>query len=174
MKLDDSFPNAQFQINDYKSLRKDRNIFRGGLRLYIDEDIPCKQTHTKLLEGLESICIGMNLQKRKWLVTGIYKPSQSCGKMFIERLSNQHNDHSSYDNILSLGDFKMAPEDLKLQDFCDTQDLENLIKKPTCIKKKTPLALTLFWETTSWFLWCLELLLRVHRISMPLLLALWN
>ena len=48
------------------------------------EDIPSKQIHTKLLEGLESICIKMNLQKRKWLVIGIYKPSQSCGKMFIK------------------------------------------------------------------------------------------
>ena len=55
MKLDDSFPNAQFQINGYKCLRKDKNIFRGGLRLSIDDDISCKQTHTKLLEGLESI-----------------------------------------------------------------------------------------------------------------------
>ena len=59
--------------------------------------------------------------------------------MFLERLSNQLNDlHTSYDNILLLGDFNMTPEDLKLQDFCDTHDLENLIKKPTCFKRKDP------------------------------------
>ena len=114
-KLDDSFPNAQFQINGYKCLRKDRNIFGGGLCLYINEDIPSKQIHTKLLEGLESICIEMNLRKRKWLVIGIYKPPQSCSKMFIEKLSNQLNDlHTSYDNILLLGYFNMASEDLTL------------------------------------------------------------
>ena len=49
-----------------------RNMFGGGLNLYINEDILSKQIHSKLLEGLESICIEMNLQKRKWLV--IYKP----------------------------------------------------------------------------------------------------
>ena len=90
-KLDDSFPNVQFQIDGYKCLRKDRNILGGGLCLYINEDIPSKQIRTTSLEGLESICIEMNLQKRKWLVIGIYKPPQSCSKMFIERLSNQLN-----------------------------------------------------------------------------------
>ena len=144
-KLDDSFPNAQFQINGYKCLRKDRNISGEGLRLYINEDLPSKEIHTKLLEGLESICIEMNLRKRKWLVIGISKPPQSCSKMFIEKLSNRLNDlHLSYDNILLLRDFNMTPEDLKLQVFCDTHDLENLIKEPICFKGKTPLALTLF------------------------------
>ena len=33
-KLDDSFPNAKFQINGYKCLGKDRNIFDGGLSLH--------------------------------------------------------------------------------------------------------------------------------------------
>ena len=32
----------------------------------------------------------------------------------------------------------MTPEDLKLQVFCDTHDLENLIKEPTCFKGKNP------------------------------------
>ena len=138
-KLDDSFPNAQFQINGYKCLRKDRNIFGGGLYLYINEDIPSKQIHTKLLEGLESICIEMNLLKRKWLVIAIYKPPQPCSKMFIEKLSNHLNDlHTSYDTILLLGDFNMTHENLKLQVFCDTHDIENLIKEPTCFEEKNP------------------------------------
>ena len=86
----------------------------------------------------------MNLWNRKWLVIGIYKPPQSCGKMFIERLSNQLNDlHASYENILLLGDFNITPEDLKLRDFCDTHDLENLIKEPTCFKGKNPTCIDL-------------------------------
>ena len=86
----------------------------------------------------------MNLRKWKWLVIAIYKP-QSCSKMFLEKFYNQFNDlHTSYDNILLLGDFNMKPEDLKLQVFCDTHDLENLMKEPTCFKGKIPLAWTLF------------------------------
>ena len=111
--------------------------------LYMNEDIPSKQIHTKLLEGLEYICIEMNFRKRKSLVIGIYKPPQSCGKMLIERLSNQLNGlHTSYDNILLLGDFNMTLKDLKLQDFCDTHDFENL----PSLSEKIPLALTLFWQ----------------------------
>ena len=54
--------------------------------LYINEDIRSKQIHSKLLEGLESICIEMNVRKPKWLVIGIYKLPQSCGKLFTEKL----------------------------------------------------------------------------------------
>ena len=54
--------------------------------LYINEDIRSKQIHSKLLEGLESTCIEMNLRKPKWLVIGIYKLPQSCGKLFTEKL----------------------------------------------------------------------------------------
>ena len=34
-KLDDSFPNAQFQINGYKCLHNNRNIFGGGLCVFV-------------------------------------------------------------------------------------------------------------------------------------------
>lgn len=45
--------------------------------------------------------------------------------MFIETLSNQLNNlHTSYDNILVLSDFKMALQDLRLQDYCDTHDVD--------------------------------------------------
>ena len=38
-KLDDSFPNSQFQINVYKCLRKDRNFLGGDLCFEINEGI---------------------------------------------------------------------------------------------------------------------------------------
>ena len=37
----------------------------------------------------------------------------------------------------------MTSEDLKLQDFCDTYDSENLIKEPTCLKGKNPTCIDL-------------------------------
>ena len=72
-------------------------------------------------------------------VIGVYKPPQSHDKIFIERLPNQLNDlYTRYDNALLLSDFKMTPETLKLQDFCDTHDLEDLrvkqmlLRLPSC------------------------------------------
>ena len=37
----------------------------------------------------------------------------------------------------------MTPEDFKLQDFCDTHDLKNLTKGPTCFKEKNPTCIDL-------------------------------
>ena len=170
--LDDSFPNTQFQINGYKCLHKDRNIFGARLCFYINEDIPSKQIHAKLLKGLEFVCIEIKLQKLKWLVIDIYKPPQLCGKMFTERLYNQLNDlHTSYD-ILLLGDYNMTPEDLKLQHFCDTHDLENLIKESTCFKGKNPTCIDLILtKQKQLFMKCRTFIMGILD-SMPLLLVL--
>ena len=49
-KLDHAFPSNQFRIDDYKIFRLDRNRFKSGLILYINEDIICKllQEHEHL------------------------------------------------------------------------------------------------------------------------------
>ena len=73
-KSDNSFLNAQFPINGYKFLRKERKILGGGLCIYINEDAPSKQIHTKLLEGLEPICIEVNLRNQKWL----FRSNDTC------------------------------------------------------------------------------------------------
>ena len=39
-KLDSSFPDDQFSIRGYRTVRKDRDRNGGGLLLYISEDIP--------------------------------------------------------------------------------------------------------------------------------------
>ena len=75
---------------------------------------------------------------------GVYKSPQSCGKMPLEKLSNQLNDnHTNHGNTLLLGDFNMIPEDLKSQDFCDTHDFYNLIKEPTYLKGINPTCIVL-------------------------------
>ena len=67
-------------------------------------------------------------------------------------MSTELNDlRTNYNNILFLVDFSMTPEDLKLQDFCDTHDLENLIKEADCFKGKIPFALILSWQTKTAF-----------------------
>ena len=38
----------------------------------------------------------------------------------------------------------MTSADLKLQKFCDTNDLKNLIKELPALREKIPLTLTLF------------------------------
>ena len=90
---------SKCRLVDYKR-NEVRNIFGGGLWLYINEDIPSKQIRIKLIERLESMYIEVNLRKRKWLVIGIYKRPQSCSKIFVKRLSFHLNYlHTSYGDI---------------------------------------------------------------------------
>ena len=42
-KLDDTFPNNQFKIDHYKKFRLDGNRYRGGLVLYLNEQVSCKK-----------------------------------------------------------------------------------------------------------------------------------
>ena len=42
-KSDSSFPSQQFDIDNYKIFRRDRNCFGGGLMFYVNENIPCRE-----------------------------------------------------------------------------------------------------------------------------------
>ena len=52
-KLDEIFPNQQFEISVYKMFRKDRNRHGRGILFYINENIPCKTVN---VEGLPDDC----------------------------------------------------------------------------------------------------------------------
>ena len=40
-KIDDTFPQSQFQLPNYKTFRKDRNCHGGGLMVFIKNDLAC-------------------------------------------------------------------------------------------------------------------------------------
>ena len=65
-KLDDSFPLAQFMLKSFGiPYRLDRNTNGRGLLLYVREDIPSKFLKVKSDCNIESICVEVNLRKRK-------------------------------------------------------------------------------------------------------------
>ena len=47
-KINDSFPNAKFKIEGYKSFRKDRDPFGGGLLFYVNENLNCRSLESCL------------------------------------------------------------------------------------------------------------------------------
>ena len=63
-KLDEIFPNQQFEISVYKMFRKDRNRHGRGILFYINENIPCNFIYinenipckTVNVEGLPDDC----------------------------------------------------------------------------------------------------------------------
>ena len=61
-KLDNSFPTAQFQINEFSSpYRLDRNAHGGGILLYVRKDIPSKLLKSTEFKGnLEVMFVEIN------------------------------------------------------------------------------------------------------------------
>ena len=77
-KIDDSFPNQEFRIDGYTSIRLDRDIHGGGVLVYVKEDIPYREIryHTSTRD-LEGVTLEINLRKSKWLLFGGYNHTKS-------------------------------------------------------------------------------------------------
>ena len=136
-KLDDSFPIAQFIIEGYSPpFRLDRNGNGGGVLIYVREDIACKilQAHTSP-KNLEGIFLELNLKKSKWLLFGGYNPNKNNIVNFVKAVGPILDHYlPKYENFLILGDFNSEMCEDPMREFCDTYNLSNLIKEPTCYK----------------------------------------
>ena len=65
-KTDHSFPNQQFSIDGYKTYRRDRRNFGGGLIFYVNENILCRQlTAEQIDSNFEIIFLEITLRTRK-------------------------------------------------------------------------------------------------------------
>ena len=49
-KINETFPNQQFNISNYKTCCRDRNKHGGGLLFYISENIPCKLINHEIIQ----------------------------------------------------------------------------------------------------------------------------
>ena len=70
---DETFPNQQFNISNYKTFRRDRNKHRGGLLFfYINENVPCKFINDEIIQSdIEIIMFELLVKTRKWLCIGL-------------------------------------------------------------------------------------------------------
>ena len=67
--------------------RLDRNSNGGRLLLYVREDTPSKFLKVKSDRNIESICIEVNLRKRKWFINGSYNPHKNFLLNYFECLN---------------------------------------------------------------------------------------
>ena len=66
IKIDSSFPTAQFLVNGFTTYRRHRNRNGTGMLLYIKEDIPSNLLHTD--DIIQMIYIEISIRKKKWLL----------------------------------------------------------------------------------------------------------
>ena len=135
-KLDETFPVNQFIIEGFSPpFRADHSKYSGGVIIYVREDIPCRVLKTHPPTNLDGIFFEINLKKSKWLIFGGYNHHKDHISNFVSQLGPCLDHYmSKFDNFLLLGDFNSEMNELILRNFCDTYNLDNLIKEPTCFK----------------------------------------
>ena len=109
-KIDDSFLNAQFKIEGYKSFRKDRDTFEGGLLFYVNEKLNCRSLEVCLPNTfIEILPLELRHLSLKWLILGTYKPLSQNKPTYVSEIQKLLTYYRSlYDNILLLGGFNMS------------------------------------------------------------------
>ena len=116
--------------------RNCRGVAEGGgsIMLYVREDIPSKFLSVEN-QPIEGFYVEINLRKKKWLLFGTYKPHRNNIGNHLDSLSKNLALYSSaYDTYIVIGDFNVEPYSKEMSSFCDTFDLNSLVKKPTCYK----------------------------------------
>ena len=100
------------------SHRHDRNSNGGGLLLYVHENIRSKFLKVKSDSNIESICVEVNLRKRKWFINGLYSPNKSFLSNHLECLNCIIDEYSKlYQNVLFLGDFNASVSEKCFEEF---------------------------------------------------------
>ena len=138
-KLDESFSNAQFHVNDFSLYRNDRNEHGGGIAFYIKSNIPHRirkdiAVHENEVEHLVlEICIN----KEKCFFILLYKPpSVECNALSLLLETMCSKCLLECKTVYILGDFNvnMLQEQHSLSDTFNVLSLKNVIKGPTCFK----------------------------------------
>ena len=114
--------------------RLDGNQFGGGLFVFIREDKPCSILNTKPLT-IKALFIGLNLRKRKRLLCCSYNLHKNLIVAYLREIQVALDVLSSkYENIIIIGDFNSEPKESAIIDFCQDDNMENLINNFTCYK----------------------------------------
>ena len=84
----------------------------------------------------------MTINNNKWLLISAYKPpSMSNGNFTNDITKTLDKAYMYYENILIAGDLNFdllqRTKGRTLTDICDTYDLTNTVKSPTCFTKNS-------------------------------------
>ena len=144
-KLDDSFPKAQFCVEDFATYKIDRTTRGGGggLLYYIRSNIPHRlrpDINECDSNGVESIILQVKKKSEKCFFILIYKPpnvqANALNNVMTHILDKCLVECKS---VYLLGDLNVDfnLSSYVLSDVLDAYNLRNVVKGPTCFKSKT-------------------------------------
>ena len=135
-KLDSTFPTSQVLMEDYsKPYSSDRNRNRGGLLIYVRDDIASKAlTDHTLPHDIEGIFVELNLRKNKWLLFGSYHPPSQSDEFFNHVKYSLDIYSKCYDKYMLIGNFNVEESEPCLSQFLFEMNTKNIVKELTCFK----------------------------------------
>ena len=73
--------------------------------------------------------------EQKWLLFYGYNPRKELITNFLYKVGiHIDNFIVNYDYLILIGDFNSEMEEEQMKDFCEINNLQNLVKEPTCLK----------------------------------------
>ena len=139
-----SIPNAhQFSVSRFKICRRDYKKNKGGLMMYIRNDMPQYQRNDLEACSLDSssgrievLAVEVLIGKKRWIFISLYKQPKVKTCQLIICIDNMMTQLSTQDfNVILFGDFSVnMMKHNELTDCLQLNGLTNLVKEPTCFK----------------------------------------
>ena len=124
-KIDDSFPQSQFNIDGFSApYWLACNCLGGGLMLFVTDNIPSNLL-TIEEKPIESFYVELNLRNSKWLVNCSYNPHKNSIGNHLDRISESLDLLSSdYEKMIFLGDFNVTDDEHHMKSFWENYGLK--------------------------------------------------
>ncbi len=139
-KLDKSYKDGCFAIDNYRSFRKDNTVMSGGLFVFVRSDILGQRRPALECKYMEYICIKVTLGMIKWLIAFVYKIQHIKDPQYEELMSQLIDDIiMNYYKYVIMGDvnFDMLSsnsDENSVSNISNLFDLKHVITLPTFFK----------------------------------------
>jgi len=138
-KIDDSFPNAQFDVKGFTMHRMDRNEHGGGLLCYVNSNVPhrCRKDIAYNKDGIESIVVEVKFEHEKQMFIFMYKQPSVSKHCLVHALDLMYNKSiCECKSVYVVGDLNvnLLKEGHDLADSLQLLGIKNVVKGPTCSK----------------------------------------
>ena len=87
-KLDESFPDFQFHMENYqfRPFRRDKNSKGVGKLIFLKNGLIDKRVKDLETKVSETICIELTISKKKWCILSVYKPPKQNSVLFFQQI----------------------------------------------------------------------------------------
>ena len=140
IKLDDSFPVSQFEIDGFNTpFRLGRNKSGGGILLYICSYIVASRLNNYIFPNdIQAFFIEINIKSSIWLICWSNNPNRIFISGHLDHIAKGIDTYSKkYEKILLMGDFNIALKEANMITICNQYKLKTLNEEPTCFKNST-------------------------------------